>query len=156
MEANPDETKNMRYKLISLNKDQTQVSTLSGLESPITLESNESRLLVPQTIPAGVDGTLGYTLILNDSSFANIQEVGSVPMGAGSHAASLIGSTDLNTSITAVAKSFKIITKPRLTTGDTVITIIGNESGAVYTIDLNVLALALSPEGEVNTGAPAM
>jgi hypothetical protein len=155
MEANPDETKNMRFKLVSLNKDQTQVAKLTGMEDTLTLESNSEYTIIPSTLPAGIDSVLGYTLILHDSTFATITEIGDVPSGSRNQASNTITTTGngIVTSVTAVAKSFKITTKSKQTTGSTTITIIGNESGATHTITLTVNAISIGPSGNILTGA---
>jgi len=156
MEANPDETKNMRFKLLTLNKDQTQVAKLTNMESTLTLESNVEYTINPSSLPTGIDSTLGYTLTLHDSTFATIYPIGTVPDGAGNQSAAVGGTavSNLTTSVTAVGKSFRLVTKSKQTTASTTITIMGNESGATHTITLTVNAISIGPGGEILTGAP--
>jgi len=157
IEANPDETKNMRYKLLSLNKEQTQVAKLTGMESTLTLESNSEYTITPASMPAGIDSTLGYTMVLHDSTFATITKIGEVPGGSGNQASNAtitqnVSGYGIVTSVTSVAKAFKLTTKSKQTTGSTIITIIGNESGATHTITLTVNAITIGPDGGIITG----
>jgi len=152
MEANVNETKSMRYKLVTLNKDQTRVAVLKDLPEIITLESQVGQYtLNPNTLPTGADSTLGYTLVLHDSSLATIETIGNVPTGGESQAASFINIQDYSTTITALGKSFKLRAKSTLEFKTTQITIIGNETGATATITLRIRPIQVLADGSVSS-----
>lgn len=145
MEASTDGGKSMRNKLISLNKDQTRVSRITGLQSSITVNSNESATITPNT-NTSVDSEAGYTLILYDSTAASI-----VASGIQDYEGT-ISATGNMTQLTAVGKSFVIQSKMQATDLATSIVVTGNESGASYTITFTVEALEVLPDGSFNTG----
>ena len=146
MEASTDGGKSMRNKLISLNKDQTRVSRITGLQSSMTMLSQESATITPNT-STGVDSDAGYTLILYDSTAASIVASG-IPDYEGT-----ISTTGNMTQLTAIGKTFTIESKMQAIDLATSISITGNESGASYTITLTVEAIEVLPDGSINTGA---
>lgn len=146
LEANPDDTKCMRFKLVSLDKNQLQVSTLQVGSTSLTLNSNQSYVITPSTLPAGIDDQAGYTLILHDSSLADVSVP---PAGAVEGTANTGKYTGDTTVLTYVGKTFTIVAKAQQTAQTGSITIIGNESGAVATIDLTVNAVVVNPDGTI-------
>ncbi len=75
IEANPDETQMMRYKLITLPKDVSGIPVIAvnpGTISLTTLAS--SQIVTPSTtnMPTG-NSTLGYTAILSDDTVATLE-----------------------------------------------------------------------------------
>lgn len=67
-EAVPDETQNMRYKLVTLPKKTIRIPTVSVPQTSVTLSPGQSITINPQTInyTAG-NSTYGYTFTLADS-----------------------------------------------------------------------------------------
>ena len=142
MEASTDGNLSMRNKLITLNKDQTRVSVLTGLNSTINLKSVDSQKIEPGT-NSGVDDTTGYTLTLFDSTVASID-----PSGIAGHE-DLVSSSGAITTLTAIGKSFGIIAKGQNSLKTTTIAIQGNESGATFIITLTVAALERFADGTI-------
>lgn len=165
VEANPDETQMMRYKLVTLPKNVTGIPVVTVTPASITLANlNSEQIVTPSTanLPNGND-TLGYTAILADSSVATLTvAAGGALTGANfaqglsntlnattaglSTGASVTNFLDdessnavsIGTSITVVGKKFSI--KPKATTTDksTLLTIIANETGGFRTISISV------------------
>lgn len=144
MEASTNGTLSMRNKLITLNKDQTRVSILTGLNSALSLNGGQSATLTPGT-NSGVDDQSGYTITLFDSTAASIEASGIAGYEG------LVSSTGVVTSLTAVGKSFRIIAKNQASDKTTTIAIEGNESGATFIITLTINALEILPDGTINT-----
>jgi len=143
MEASTDGTLSMRNKLITLNKDQTRVSILTGLNSTLTLNGGQEATITPGT-NSGVDDQTGYTVTLFDSTAASIEASGI----AGKEG--LVSSTGVVTTLTSIGKSFRIIAKNQASSKTTTIAVEGNESGATQVITLTVNALEILPDGTIN------
>lgn len=81
LEAIPDETQVMRYKLVSLPKDAVRIPVINAGVTLITLlSSGDSKEITPSTVysqTAGIalNATLGYTAILHNSDVARLEVV---------------------------------------------------------------------------------
>lgn len=85
LEALPDETQMLRYKLVTLPKDAAGIPVISVTPQSITLTSTAQVLTIqPSTLNlAGANGTLGYTAILSDDTVAELRVApdGGLPSG---------------------------------------------------------------------------
>ena len=137
LEANPDETQVMKYKLVTLPKNTTRIPVVELGQLPFGLTQRSGEItLSPTTSPAG-NRSLGYTVVLSNKSAGDIigegvtSDVGSVPM--------FIGDDVSATAAIAKGISFKFIPNPSLTsTIRTTITVYGNETGGSQTVPLTV------------------
>jgi len=141
VEALPDETQMLKYKLVTLAKGTSQIPvvTVAGTDATgITLNFGELSTITPNTIniQAG-NSTFGYTAILSDSSVANIVGQG------GSTAASVprfVGDSSAARSITVTGTSFSITGKQNTNNNmQATLLIIGNETGGRVLIPITVL-----------------
>ena len=145
LEATPDETQIMRYKLITITDNQTGtvvIPQITNIVTPIggTLqlffnetEGPKTIELTPQTTySVGDNQTESYTLLLADSSVATVQVTDPSTQSS-------VGSNGRG-SITANGRKFKITAKN--ITRSTSITIFGSTSGAVYNFTLSTTASA--------------
>jgi hypothetical protein len=75
LEALPDETQMLRYKLITLPKDVIGIPVISVAPSSITLTSlKQSVTVTPNTLNlAGGNDAAGYTAILSDDTIATLE-----------------------------------------------------------------------------------
>lgn len=75
LEALPDETQMMRYKLVTLPKDVIGIPTISVTPGSISFTTtNQSVTVTPSTTNlAGANSTLGYTVILSDDTVATLE-----------------------------------------------------------------------------------
>ncbi len=140
VEASPDETQNLRYKLVTFTRGRNTVPLLSAIPGLIELTysstTNVESIIKPSTSET-LDKTLGYTAILYDGDAAIItgtginNEGGTVPN---------YGYVSENA---AIVRGFEFVVTPRnvVTETTTQITIVGNETGATKTI-----TLVISPE----------
>ena len=162
LEALPDETQMMRYKLITLPKDVIGIPVISIQPSAITFTSLTQEITVkPSTLNLqGANETNGYTAILSDDTVATLEVapdggVTKAPVSRRTDAPN----TDLanaatsflddettsvatrGKSITRTGSKFIVKAKPQADTTKTVkalLTIVGNETGGFKTIVVTV------------------
>lgn len=149
LEAIPDETKVMKYKLITLPKGTAQIPLISTGISSVNLRMaynslpGQTVVISPSTVN-GLNNTLGYTAVLEENFYCTLAVKEPIP-GATPHIHSQIIPNDrsLPTSTTVVGKSFTLTAKtlpPSLwTTGyQTTLTIHGNETGGSIVMTVNI------------------
>lgn len=167
LEAVPDETQVMRYKLISLPKDVVRIPVVSVGQTSITLSApGVFADITPQTlysatgVSGDLNGTLGYTAILHNSDYATLSTLEEVPSRdrdrsepapvpgdfAVSGAGIFLSDSDIKKSVYVVGKRFRVTAKSvdvgdRTRSVNTKITIIGNETGGSVVISLSVADL---------------
>jgi hypothetical protein len=137
LEANPDETQVMKYKLVTLPKNTTRIPVVELGQLPFGLTQRSGEItLTPTTSPAG-NRSLGYTVVLSNKNAGDIvgegvtSDVGSVPV--------FIGDDVSATAAIAKGITFKFIPNRSLTsTIRTTITVYGNETGGSQTVPLTV------------------
>ena len=132
IEALPDETQMMRYKLVTLPKKARRIPVLSSGGTIGTIGNGETVILNPKTLNfSGGNTTFGYTLILSDSTVADIRVVTTAPQQLrGATIPQQIGENEAAQSVTVSGLSFSITGKGNyITPKSATITIIGNETG---------------------------
>ena len=137
LEASPDETQVLKYKLVTLPKGTTQIPIVSLGIASIGVFQNEGQVAMsPTTSPAG-NGAAGYTVVLAD------QRAGTLAVTQGATASGTVP-VFLGEEITTTAQvlsglSFAFTPNPSLTTTiSTTITVYGNETGGSQTIPVTV------------------
>ena len=137
LEASPDETQVLRYKLVTLPKGTTQIPIVSlGIPSIGVYQDEGLVSLSPTTSPAG-NTSAGYTVVLAD------QRAGTLSVSQGATGAGTVP-VFLGEEITTTAQvvnglSFAFTPNPSLTTNiSTTITVYGNETGGSQTIPVTV------------------
>ena len=141
IEALPDETQMMKYKLVTLPSRSTRIPVISVQNRSITLSSGGSASIRPYTRNFNRGNqTFGYTAILSDSDVAEIRATKT--LGRTGQLASIpqfIGDTESAQSITVSGTEFEIIAKEQFNANATAtILIIGNETGGRALVDLTV------------------
>ena len=140
-EAIPDETQALKYKLITLQKDVTNIPVVTvGNTTIILLAAGDSATISPNTSNLqGGNSNLGYTAILSDSSVADIQVVRALQNSVLPTTPNFIGDNQDAQSIAVVGYEFRVVGKSQmLQDKSATITIIGNETGGSVTINLTV------------------
>lgn len=141
IEAIPDETNTMHYKLVTLPKTTARIPVITVGQTSITFNTpGEQAVITPSTInfTAG-NTTLGYTAILSNSDAATIQVVTPAPAGVSPTMPRFIGDSEAIQTVAVTGMSFRLIAKQQLVSDATAtITIIGNETGGRVTINLTV------------------
>ena len=139
IEATPNESQLLKYKLVTLPANTTRIPVLSVGQTDIILQTaGQTYVITPQTVNySGGNSTYGYTAILSNSDVADIYPA--------AHSG-----TDINympeytngldaRSIAVVAHKFEIKAKSQiLSDGKATITIIGNETGGRVVLQLTV------------------
>ena len=152
LEALPDETQMLRYKLVTLDQSVTAIPVISVTPSTISFTALTDEQIISPTVSnlPGANDTLGYTAILSDDTIATL-EVETAASGPDATLDNAMGSfitdgslgiTTSGKTITVTGKTFKIKPKAqgnnRTTTVRALITIVGNETGGFKTITVSV------------------
>tara|TARA_R110001592_G_scaffold55383_2_gene169291 strand:+ start:1833 stop:2498 length:666 start_codon:yes stop_codon:yes gene_type:complete len=140
-EAIPDETQALKYKLVTLPKQTTNIPVVSvGNNSIILPGPGTSAIISPNTANLqGGNANLGYTAILSDSTVAELAVTRALQTSVLPTVPRFIGDNEDAQSVAAAGFSFRIAAKTLLVESKTAtITIIGNETGGATTINLTV------------------
>lgn len=143
IEAIPDETQTMKYKLVTLRKSTTRVPVITVPNSTVTLVAGGDAVdITPNTSNfEGGNSTLGYTAILSNSDVAFL-EVGTAVKSIlmqGATIPTFVGDDESAQSVSATGFTFKIVAKNQpIQTKTATLTIIGNETGGRATITVTV------------------
>lgn len=138
LEAFPDGTKSMKYKLITLPKGSSIVPIVSVAATSISLGYNAQHIITPSTIN-NLNSTLGYTATLSDSTYVKL--VVNEPVGIRSVEVAKTVEEESKLGISLVGKSFKLIGKQlpsTITSATAQLTISGNETGGLVTINITI------------------
>ena len=139
LEALPDGTKLMKYKLVTLPKGTTEIPIISVPSTNITLyavkndRSGQSAIIVPSTIN-GLNDVHGYTATISNPELIKLEVVETVR-----NQPEIIKFKSYQPGYSAVGKSFKVTSKviPQTTTTTTLI-ISGNETGGSVEITITI------------------
>lgn len=137
LEASPDETQVMRFKLVTLPKNSTRIPKVSFGVPNISVSQDEGEVaLTPTTSPSG-NTTSGYTVVLANKEAGTI--IGSGTTTAAGSNPVFLGDEVTTTAAVVNGRVFKFIPNPNLTqTIQTTITVYGNETGGSQTIPVTV------------------
>lgn len=137
LEATPDETQALRYKLVTLPKGTTQIPIVElGISSISTNQNSGVTSISPSTKPTG-NTNLGYTVVLADQRAGTLVTTSSV--SAAVSTSSTIGSEVSSNAQVVTGLQFNFQPNGNLTTNvSTTITVYGNETGGSVTIPVIV------------------
>ena len=147
LEAFPDETQTMKYKLLTLPRGTAKLPVLEVGYTTITMKQGSSLSINPQTLNyLGTDSTFeasGYTATIGDSRvLSNFEGVGVNTANAtqlnstttvGTNVSRTVIGTTINLTATTVNTLFGTSN-----TLNTILTVTGRDSGARLTIPLNI------------------
>ena len=140
-EAIPDETQALKYKLITLPKQVTNIPVITVGNTSITLAApGDSTVIAPNTSNfQGGNATLGYTAILSDSTVCDIQVTRALQNSVLPTAPRFIGDNEDAQSVAVSGYEFRIVGKTQMIEDKSAtVTIIGNETGGSVTINVTV------------------
>ncbi|NDB28315.1 hypothetical protein EB155_00730 [archaeon] len=134
LEASPDETQVLKYKLVTLPKGTTKIPQVSISMTAITTNQQRGKVTItPTTSPAG-NTTSGYTAVLADKTAGTLVGIGVAAAGQISVSDSIAATADVKRGAT-----FEFIPNPALTaTVVTTLTVYGNETGGSVSIPVTV------------------
>jgi hypothetical protein len=148
IEAIPDDTQTMRYKLVTLPRGTSRLPVINVGYNSITLRQGASLTITPQTLNyLGATSTFeanGYIVTVSDSrllsSFAGTGITTTTPNVSGLNTTSgaVLSTSQVGTSFTLTGTTINTLFGSSLTTLTTTITVIGRDSGARITVPLNV------------------
>ena len=140
IEALPDETQMLKYKLVSLPKNTVRIPVVKVGQTSITLTTGGNSTITPYTANlTNGNSNFGYTAILSDSSVATIEVVTVAPQAAAASIPAFIGDNEAAQSVAVTGLEFRITAKSQPISSKTAtITIVGNETGGFVTINLTV------------------
>jgi hypothetical protein len=147
VEASPDESQMLKYKLVTLPKKTSRIPVIQVAQTSITLTSpGQKAPIEPTTVNfTGGNSTLGYTLIISDSDVADIQVLSAPSRAVTATVPQFIGDADAAQSVAYTGFTFNVVAKQQLVkTKTATITIIGNETGGRATISLTVRKVELA------------
>jgi len=141
VEALPDESQTMKYKLVTLPKNTVRIPVVKVGQTAITLTSLSGiASIIPYTANfTNGNSRFGYTAILSDSSVATIEATKAAPQVAGNTIPAYIDSNEAAQSVAVTGLEFRITAKAQpLSAKQATITIYGNETGGSVVINLTV------------------
>jgi hypothetical protein len=148
MEAFPDDTQIMIYKLVTLPRGTAKLPVINVGYNSITLKQGATLTITPQTLNyLGATSTFeanGYALTISDvrflSTFSATGVVGSetVPTGITQTVGSQLSQTIIGTSFTLTGTTINTLFGSNLNQITTTITVLGRDSGARITIPLTI------------------
>ena len=148
VEAIPDETQMLKYKLITLPKKTTKIPVVNVGNTSITLSAEgDIAVISPNTSNfTGGNATLGYTAILSNSDVADLRVApgGDIQTSVLPTAPRFIGDNEDAQSVAVTGRTFEVIAKRQVTDQTATVTIIGNETGGSTTINLTVKAATVN------------
>ena len=147
LEAFPDETQTMKYKLLTLPRGTAKLPVLELGYTTITLKQGSSLSITPQTLNyLGTDSTFeasGYTATIGDSrTLSNFEGVGvNTPTATDLNSTTTVGTnvsrTVIGTTINLTATTVNTLFGTSNTL-NTILTVTGRDSGARLTVPLNI------------------
>ena len=147
IEAFPDETQTMKYKLLTLPRGTAKLPVLELGFTTITLKQGASLSITPQTLNyLGTDSTFeasGYTTTIGDSrTLSNFEGVGvnttdAQQLNTTSTIGTNVSRTVIGTTINLTATTVNTLFGTAATLS-TILTVTGRDSGARLTIPVNI------------------
>jgi hypothetical protein len=151
IEAFPEDTQIMRYKLVTLPRGTSRLPVINIGYSSIALRQGASLTITPQTLNyLGATSTFeanGYIVTVSDSrllsSFAGTGITTTTPAtGLNTTSGTVLSTSQVGTSFTLTGTTINTLFGSSLTTLTTTLTVIGRDSGARITIPLNIQKVA--------------
>jgi hypothetical protein len=170
VEALPDESQMMRYKLVTLPKNVIGIPVISVNPSSVVFANlNDEVTITPATLNLqGGNSALGFTAILSDDTVATLTVApdGAIRNAIGQTQASInaaggvtsflddeaTGITTAGKTITKVGSKFILKPKALLTPKNALLTIIGNETGGFKTITISITQATITTAADITSG----
>jgi hypothetical protein len=135
VEASPDETQTMRYKLVTLPRGTKEIPIISlGFDNIILTGGQSNSMPIRPTTAQGFNGPgFGYTAILADGSSGLLVGTG-LPDNADATVPAFFGDSGSTNAVVARGLEFTLTPKDVPAQVNTTLTLIGNQTGATITI----------------------
>ena len=151
LEAFPEDSQIMRYKLVTLPRGTSKLPVINLGYTAISLKQGASLTITPQTLNyLGATSTFeanGYVTTIADSrlvsTFTGTGITTTTPIqGLNTTTGTVLSNTQVGTSFTLTGTTINTLFGTSLSTLTTTITVIGRDSGARITIPLNILKVS--------------
>jgi hypothetical protein len=152
IEAFPEDTQMMRYKLVTLPRGTSRLPVINVGYNSISLRQGASLTITPQTLNyLGATSTFeanGYIVTISDSrllsAFAGAGITTTTPgiTGLNTTSGTVLSTSQVGTSFTLTGTTINTLFGSTLSTLTTNLTVIGRDSGARITIPLNIQKVA--------------
>jgi hypothetical protein len=142
LEATPDETQSMKYKLVTLKKKTSRIPIITVGSTSITLtaEGDVARIVPNTSNFANGNKMLGYTAILSDSDLCDIYTVDPVTLNTEATIPRFVSDSEAAHSVSVIGYSFEVRAKKQILADKVgTVTIIGNETGGRVLITVTAL-----------------
>lgn len=139
-----DETQVLKYKLVTLNEGVSSIPIVSIAQDKIVVNRDYTGEIIisPSTNPS-YDVSFGYTAVLGNKTVGTLivdEAVPGVDNSSTLTVPTFIGDVNVVGSQVVVGKKFRFIPNSQISeTTTTTLTIIGNESGAMVSIEVTVI-----------------
>jgi len=152
IEAYPEDTQIMRYKLVTLPRGTSRLPVINVGYTSIALRQGASLTITPQTLNyLGATSTFeanGYIVTVSDSrllsAFAGTGITTATPgiTGLNTTSGTVLSTSQVGTSFTLTGTTLNTLFGSTLTTLTTTLTVIGRDSGARISVPLNIQKVA--------------
>jgi hypothetical protein len=151
VEAFPNDSQIMRYKLVTLPRGTSRLPVINVGYNSISLRQGASLTITPQTLNyLGATSTFeanGYIVTVSDSrllsSFAGTGITTTTPAtGLNTTSGTVLSTSQVGTSFTITGTTINTLFGTSLTTLTTTLTVIGRDSGARITVPLSIIKVA--------------
>jgi len=139
VEASPDETQTMKYKLVTLPRGTKTIPIITLGFDNITLTAGQANAIpIRPTTSQGLNGSgFGYTAILYDADSAVLVGTG-LPTNVSPTAPAFLGDAGTANAVVAQGLEFTLTPKDVAVQITTQLTVVGNQTGATITIPVIV------------------
>jgi hypothetical protein len=148
IQAFPNDTQIMRYKLVTLPRGTSRLPVISIGYNSITLKQGASLTITPQTLnylgatstfeANGYVATIADIRLLSSLQGTGIQTTTNTNSGLNTTTGAVLSTSAIGTSFTITGTTVNTLFGSTLTTLTTTITVIGRDSGARITIPVNI------------------
>ena len=148
LEAFPDETQVMKYKLATLPRGTSKLPLLEAGYASISLRQGASLAITPQTLnylgatstfeAGGYTATIADTRVLSNFTGVGINSEEAERLNTTSTIGTNVSKTVIGTSINLTATTVNTLFGTTRTTLQTTVTLIGRDSGARVTIPITI------------------
>lgn len=161
-EAVPDETVEMRHKLVSLPRKTVRIPVVSVPQSSFTLSPGQNVTISPQTVNyTEGNTTFGYSFILADSDVCSMYVSETAPgqqyAGTGNISSGGMTENEMGSAVVLTGKSVVITANMlQLAARSTTLTIVGNETGGRVVVNITVKKVTTNttPNAPLTGNAP--
>ncbi len=140
LEASPDETQSMRYKLVSLDRGTKEIPTISLGVTGYSLNYNDSITVNPTT--TSELATAGYTAIIYDGTIVTLSTGAPLPTGTTTPFFAANQAVSAN-AVVVQGFTFNLTAKELTVDRQTQLVIVNNLTGATKTVTVTVNAKPL-------------